>query len=50
MEICNESGRIFWSLAEKIKWQADTFIRQGWCQFNDAEQKNTDIPKEVDAT
>jgi hypothetical protein len=45
-----ESGRKFWTLAEKTKRQADTFIRQGWCQFSDAEKANTDIPKQMDAT
>jgi len=53
MEICLESiiisGRKFWTLAEKAQLQAVTVIRQCLCQFSDAIQINTDIPKEMDA-
>jgi len=53
MVICLESiitsGRKFWTLAEKAHRETVTVIRQDLCQFSDAKQINTDIPKEKDA-
>jgi len=54
MGICLESiitsGTKCWTLAGKAQRQAVTVIRQGLCQFIDAKQISTDIPKEMDAS